>query len=325
MSGERNTRLGWIGVGRMGLVLAKRLVEAGHDLAVYNRTRGKAEPLEALGATVVDAPAQLADRDIVFTMVAGSADVEQVVEGLLSAGERVPRVIVDSTTISPAVAEQIRARAAERGTAMLAAPVSGNPKVAASGRLTIVASGPREAWLEAKPYLEVLGRRVTYVGEGERARLVKICHNLMLGVVAQCMAEITVLAEKGGVTRADFLEFLNDSVMGSPFTRYKSPAYVNLDFKPTFTPELLLKDFDLGFEAAREHGVPMPVAATAQQIVQGLLSTRGNAVDFAALLELEAQASGLALEPEYVEVDDGLGSIDPSADGGAAARLPVES
>jgi 3-hydroxyisobutyrate dehydrogenase-like beta-hydroxyacid dehydrogenase len=325
MSGERNTRLGWIGVGRMGLVLANRLVEAGHDLAVYNRTRGKAEPLEALGATVVDAPAQLADRDIVFTMVAGSADVEQVVEGLLSDGERVPRVIVDSTTISPAVAEQIRARAAERGTAMLAAPVSGNPKVAASGRLTIVASGPREAWLEAKPYLEVLGRRVTYVGEGERARLVKICHNLMLGVVAQCMAEITVLAEKGGVTRADFLEFLNDSVMGSPFTRYKSPAYVNLDFKPTFTPELLLKDFDLGFEAAREHGVPMPVAATAQQIVQGLLSTRGNAVDFAALLELEAQASGLALEPEYVEVDDGLGSIDPSADGGAAARLPVES
>jgi 3-hydroxyisobutyrate dehydrogenase-like beta-hydroxyacid dehydrogenase len=209
---------------------------------------------------------------------------------------------------------------------MLAAPVSGNPKVAASGRLTIVASGPREAWLEARPYLELLCRRVTYVGDGERARLVKICHNLMLGVVAQCMAEITVLAEKGGVSRADFLEFLNDSVMGSTFTRYKSPAYVNLDFKPTFTPELLLKDFHLGFEAAREFGVPMPLAATAEQLIQGMLALSGNEVDFAALLDLEARAAGLELAPENVEVDDGLSPIEPSANGGAAAQAaPVRS
>jgi 3-hydroxyisobutyrate dehydrogenase-like beta-hydroxyacid dehydrogenase len=306
----------------MGLVLAKRLLEAGHDLSVYNRTREKCEPLTALGATVVDRPADLADRDLVFTMVASSADVEQVVngpQGLLSRGDRAPRVIVDSTTISPAVAEQIRATAAERGTAMLAAPVSGNPKVAASGRLTIVTSGPREAWRDARPYLEVLARRVTYVGDGERARLVKICHNLMLGVVAQSMAEITVLAEKGGVSRADFLEFLNDSVMGSTFTRYKSPAYINLDFKPTFTPELLLKDFHLGFETAHELGVPMPLAATAEQIVQNLLSLSGNGVDFAALLELEARGAGLELEPEDVAVDDGLSSVEPSANGGAPA------
>jgi 3-hydroxyisobutyrate dehydrogenase-like beta-hydroxyacid dehydrogenase len=322
MSGNEHIRLGWIGLGRMGLVLARRLLEAGHELSVYNRTRAKAEPLAALGATVVDSPAELADRDIVFTMVAGSADVEQVVngpEGLLSRQARAPRVIVDSTTISPAVAEKIRAAAVRHGSAMLAAPVSGNPKVAASGRLTIVASGPREAWLQARPYLEVLARRVTYVGDGERARLVKICHNLMLGVVAQCMAEITVLAEKGGVSRADFLEFLNDSVMGSTFTKYKSPAYVNLDFNPTFTPELLLKDFHLGFESAHELGVPMPLAATAEQIIQGMLALCGNDVDFAALLELEARASGLELEPENVEVDDGLSPIEPNANGGAAA------
>jgi 3-hydroxyisobutyrate dehydrogenase-like beta-hydroxyacid dehydrogenase len=323
MSGEQQMRIGWIGVGRMGLVLAKRLLESGEELSVYNRTREKCEPLAALGATVVDSPADLADRDVVFTMVAGSADVEQVVngpEGLLSREDRVPRVIVDSTTISPSVADQIRATAAKRGTAMLAAPVSGNPKVAASGRLTIVASGPREAWLQARPYLELLARRVIYVGDGERARLVKVCHNLMLGVVAQCMAEITVLAEKGGVSRADFLEFLNDSVMGSTFTRYKSPAYVNLDFEPTFTPELLLKDFHLGLEAARELGVPMPLAATAEQIVQGMLSLSGNEVDFAALLALEARAAGLELEPENVEVDDGLSSVEPSANGGVPTR-----
>lgn len=323
MSGDQSVRLGWIGTGRMGLVLAQRLLDAGHDLGVFNRTREKAQPLEELGATIVDAPSDLADRDIVFTMVAGSADVEHVVngpKGLLARSRVAPRVIVDSTTISPAAAERIRSVAADRGTAMLAAPVSGNPKVAASGRLTIVASGPRRAWLQARPYLEQLAMSVTYVGDGERARLVKICHNLMLGVVAQCMAEITVLAEKGGVSRADFLAFLNDSVMGSMFTRYKSPAYVNLDFKPTFTPELLLKDFHLGAEAARRLEVPMPLAAATEQIVQSLVAHCGNDVDFAALLEEQARASGLDLEPENVEVDDGLSPAEPSANEDAAVR-----
>jgi 3-hydroxyisobutyrate dehydrogenase-like beta-hydroxyacid dehydrogenase len=328
MSGDERVSLGWIGVGRMGLALVTRLLDAGHDVAVYNRTRAKAEPLAQRGATIVDSAADLADREIVFTMVAGSADVEEVVngpQGLLSRSDRAPGLIIDSTTISPAVARQIRETVERRGVAMLAAPVSGNPKVAASGRLTIVASGPHGAWLRAQPVLEQLARRVTYVGEGDLARLVKICHNLMLGVVAQCMAEITVLAEKGGVSRADFLEFLNDSVMGSTFTRYKSPAYVNLDFKPTFTPELLLKDFHLGLDAARKLSVAMPLAATTEQIVQGLTSISGNDVDFAALLELTARASGLALEPEDIDVDDGLGAPAPGPNGDAPAYTSSDS
>jgi 3-hydroxyisobutyrate dehydrogenase-like beta-hydroxyacid dehydrogenase len=307
----------------MGRALVTRLLRAGHEVGVYNRTREKAEDLQELGAKVVDSPAQLADRDIVFTMVAGSSDVEDVVggtDGLLSRGGIKPSLIVDSTTISPAVAEGIRAYARDRGTAMLAAPVSGNPKVAESGRLTIVTSGPAEAWERARPYLELLCRRVTYVGEGERARLVKICHNLMLGVVAQSMAEVTVLAEKGGIKRSDFLEFLNDSVMGSTFTRYKTPAYVNLDFAPTFTPELLLKDFHLGFEAAREMKVSMPLAAATEQIIQGMVGLSGNDVDFAALLQLAADASGLILEAENVEIDDGLSELPTSANGDVARR-----
>ena len=192
---------------------------------------------------------------------------------------------------------------------MLAAPVSGNPKVAASGRLTIAASGPAEAWEQARPLLELLCRKVTYVGEGECARLVKVCHNLMLGVVAQCMAEITVLAEQGGVSRADLWEFMNDSVMGSVFTRYKTPAYVNLDFTPTFTPALLLKDFHLGFEAARSTHVSMPVVAAAEQAVQLLEGIKGNEVDFAALIELVASGAGLELESEGAELDDGLSPL----------------
>ena len=327
MDGDQVTSLGWIGVGRMGRALVTRLLTAGHEVAIYNRTREKCADLADIGATIVDSPADLADRDIVFTMVAGSGDVEEVVAALLSRDDVTPGLIVDSTTISPAAAESIRATALARGTAMLAAPVSGNPKVAGSGRLTIVASGPADSWELARPYLDLLCRRATYVGEGERARLVKICHNLMLGVVAQCMAEITVLAEKGGVKRADFLEFLNDSVMGSTFTRYKSPAYVNLDFTPTFTPALLLKDFHLGFEAAREMDVAMPLAAATEQIVQGLAGVMGNEVDFAALIQLSAQASGLHLESENVEVDDGLSPLAPSpnGDGRAAAVTPGAS
>jgi 3-hydroxyisobutyrate dehydrogenase-like beta-hydroxyacid dehydrogenase len=122
------------------------------------------------------------------------------------------------------------------------------------------------------------------------------------------MAEIAVLAEKGGVARADLFEFLNNSVMGSMFTRYKTPAYVNLDFTPTFTPPLLLKDFDLGFEAAGESGVPMPVAAAAAQVVQSLIGNGYTDVDFAALLELQARGSALELRSEEVEVSDGLSS-----------------
>ncbi|HWE13956.1 MAG TPA: NAD(P)-dependent oxidoreductase [Solirubrobacteraceae bacterium] len=328
MGSEHATSLGWIGVGRMGRALVSRLLEAGHEVGVYNRTREKALELEQLGAIVVDSPADLADRDIVFTMVAGSGDVAEVVSGpsgLLSRQDARPGLIVDSTTISPAAAELIRAEAQARGTAMLAAPVSGNPKVAESGRLTIVASGPADAWEQARPFLELLCRRVTYVGDGERARLVKVCHNLMLGVVAQCLAEITVLAEKGGVSRADFLEFLNDSVMGSTFTRYKSPAYVSLDFTPTFTPTLLLKDFHLGFEAARATDVSMPLAAAAEQIIQGLSGTMGNEVDFAALLELAARASGLDLQPEDVEVDDGLSPVASGHNGTGVGQAAAPS
>ena len=302
--------VGWIGAGRMVFQLAKRLLAAGYPVAVYNRTRAKAEPLAELGATIVDTPAELAERDIVFTMVAGPDDFKSVVrgeQGLLSRLDAAPPVIVDSSTVSPAASAEVRVLAEERDVALLAAPVSGNPSVVDAGKLTVVVSGPPDAWEEARPYLELFGAGATYVGEGDAARLVKICHNLMLGVVSQSLAEITVLAEKGGVSRAAFLEFLNKSVMGSMFTRYKTPAIVNLDYSPTFTPALLSKDFDLGFQAAKEHGVPMPVAAAAQQAVQALMGFGYEDVDFIALLDLEARSAGLELEPENVPVSDGLG------------------
>jgi 3-hydroxyisobutyrate dehydrogenase-like beta-hydroxyacid dehydrogenase len=160
------------------------------------------------------------------------------------------------------------------------------------------------------PLLRHIGKAVTYVGEGDTARLVKICHNIFLGVVTQSLAEITVLAERGGVSRAAFLDFLNNSVMGSVFTRYKSPAFVHLDYAPTFTPILLRKDFDLGLAAARQLDVPMPVASITAQLVQASVSSGRVTEDFAILLDLQAASSGLELKPEDVEVDDGLGGGD---------------
>jgi 3-hydroxyisobutyrate dehydrogenase-like beta-hydroxyacid dehydrogenase len=307
---EMPTSVGWIGAGRMGYALIERLLDAGYDVSVYNRTRAKAEPLAERGAKLVDTPAQLADRDVVFIMVAASDDLEAVAvgeDGLLTA-DASPQVIIDCSTVSAAASEKIRGLAAARGTTLLAAPVSGNPKVVRSGKLTLAISGPREAYDRTEHLLRPLGRGVTYVGEGEVARLVKICHNVFLGVVAQSLAEITVLAEQGGTSRQAFLEFLNNSVMGSVFTRYKSPALVNLDFSPTFTNVLLRKDFDLGLEAAREHGVPMPVAALAAEMVSSAIGAGHISEDFATLLLEQARRSGVELVSEQAVVDDGLGT-----------------
>jgi 3-hydroxyisobutyrate dehydrogenase len=300
--------IGWIGVGRMGYPMAKRLLEAGCDVSIYNRTRSKAEPLEKLGGKVVNTPNELSDRDIVFTMVSTSDDLVAVTfgeNGLLTGGIT-PKLLVECSSVSEGASAQVRSQAAELGVDMLASPVSGNGKVVKAGKLTIVSSGPRAAFDIAEPYLNAIGRGVTYVGEGELARMVKICHNLLLGVYTQSLAEITVLAEKGGVSRSAFLDFINNSVMGSMFSRYKTPTFVNLDMTPTFTPELLRKDLDLGLKAGEELGVSLPVTQLTRDMVQGTITAGHSGRDFAVLLEEQAKASGLELKPENIKVSDGL-------------------
>ena len=300
--------IGWIGAGRMGAQLIQRLLAAGYDVAVYNRTASKVQPLVDAGATHVGRPADLANRDIVFSMVSADKDLEAVLlgpDGLLT-GDTGPRIVSDVSTVSVATSEKVRAAAKEKGTEFLATPVSGNPAVIAAGKLTVAVSGPRAVFDEVEPVLQVFGRGVTYVGEGEVARLVKIAHNVFLGVVTQSLAEITVLAQKGGVSREAFLSFLNDSVMGSVFTGYKTPAFVNLDFTPTFTMPLLQKDFDLGLDAAYRLGAPMPIASATRQIVAQEVGAGNTDQDFATLLLTVARGAGLELESENADVTDGL-------------------
>lgn len=303
-----HSRIGWIGAGRMGHAMAARLLRAGRDVSVWNRTRAKAADLGQLGAQLADSIAELADRDVVFTMVSADADLLQVMlgDGGLLTQERIPDIIVDSSTVSAETSATVRAAVLARGSAFMVCPVSGNAKVVKAGKLSIAASGPEETFTLIEPLLSDIAASVTYVGEGDLARLVKIAHNVFLGVVTQSLAEITVLAEQGGVSRADFLGFLNRSVMGSTFTRYKAPAMVNLDLTPTFTTTLLRKDLDLGLAAARSLNVPMPLTAATQSLVQAAIGRGHGDEDFAALLVEQAKSSGVELKPENVDIDDGL-------------------
>lgn len=301
-------KLGWIGTGRMGYAMAARLLRAGHSLTIYNRTRAKAEPLQALGAQLAHSPASLANCDIVFTMVSASPDLIEVIcgpQGVLS-GQGAPRLLIDCSSVSEEASAKVRAEALKSGMQMLAAPVSGNAKVVEAGKLTVVVSGPQSAYKEALPYLCLLGVGVSYVGEGELARIVKICHNLLLGVVTQSLAEITVLAQKAGVPRHAFLDFINNSVMGSVFSRYKTPALVNLDLTPTFTPILLRKDLDLGLSASKKFATPLPLVQLTRDIVQQVIDEGETERDFAVLLLHEAKRSDIELKPENIQVDDGL-------------------
>ena len=309
--------IGWIGLGRMGEEMARRLIKAGFDVSIWNRTKAKAEPLAKQGGKLVDKPSDLAGVDVLFTMVSTGKDVDQVLFGAngVAAAGKMPKIVVDCSSISVEESAELRTKLTAKSAAFVTCPVSGNAKVIKAGKLSAVASGPKAAFDTVKPMIDVFSPRGTsYVGDGELSRICKIAHNVMLGVVIQNLCEITIMAEKLGVPRSAFLDFMNNSVMGSMFTKYKTNALVNLDWTTTFTHELLLKDLDLGLKAGHDLNVPMPVTAAARQAIQAhygtaFLKPEGKAYlekDFAALLETIAMQSGLKLTPENKPMPTGL-------------------
>lgn len=311
--------IGWIGVGRMGYQMVERLVKANHNVSIWNRTKSKAEPLAKLGGKVVDKLADLAGVDILFAIVSEGKDLEEVYFGkdgvVTNAKGKLPKTFVDCSSISVEDSERIRARLKEHGVDFVCAPVSGNGHVIKAGKLSSVVSGPEASAKLAMPIIEVFAPRgVSYVGDGELARICKIAHNVMLGVVIANLVEITLLANKMGVPRHAFLAFMNNGVMGSMFTSYKTPSLVNLDWTTTFTPELLRKDLDLGLDLGREWDVTMPVTAATREMVQqhiGKALSQDNskeilAQDFARMMETFAGLSGMKLASENKNVGMGL-------------------
>src|SRR5258708_38958576 len=261
-----------------------------------------------MGGEVVTDKTAMAHCATVFTMVSTTDDLKDILfgKGGVLTGNARPKRVVDMSSISDSGSAEIRKGLSEAGVAYLSAPVSGNAKVAKAGKLLVVASGPKAEYDKVQPLLAALGRSALYVGEGELSRIWKIAHNTMFGVIIQSLCEITLLAEKAGIPRHGFLESINQGVLGSMYTKYKTPGLVNLDFTTTFTPKLLLKDMELGLAAGRSLGVPLPTASVTRDSVLARSNQYPGDIDLSVLLLERARAAGMPLAPAHAHGTDGL-------------------
>lgn len=298
-------KVGLAGLGRMGRAFARRLLDAGYELAVYNRTPERADEFVERGATRVATPFELwGETGVVITMLADPQALEDVTlgeRGVLS--EPVPAgtataplseaTLIDMSTVSVESSRRVADLAAEQGVAYLRAPVSGNPAVVEAGNLSIMVSGPRETFERAEEVLKAIGPTVFYVGDGEQARVLKLALNLMVAGTAQLMAEALTLGEANGLDRATMLEVMGSSAVGSPFVKYKTPPLLDDDYATTFSTTLMYKDLELVLEVGNGAGVPLPVTATVQQLLQSCISTGMADIDFMALLPRLKREAGL--------------------------------
>ena len=285
MSNGRDPRpaVGLIGLGNMGTAIAERLLAAECDLAVHNRTPERAEPLRAAGARVFETAGALAEAvDVVLTSLADDDAFESVATVIAGAAQP-GTLLVDLSTVSPAASARVAALADGAGLLYLRAPVSGNPSVVQSGNLTFIVSGPPEALERAESTLLAIGRSIHEVGEAEQARVVKLAINLVIGGLAELMAEALVLSEASGVSRAALLETMGDSAAGAPFVKYKTEPLLRDDYSATFTTRLMEKDVDLVLDEAASAGVPLPLAAELKRRIRATVAAGHGDDDFMAL------------------------------------------
>ena len=282
-----------LGLGKMGEPIARRLLDAGHKLCVWNRTAGRAAGLGDAGAEVLAAPGEACRSAEVFvTMVLDDAALQDVTRELLTA-EAEGRILVDMSTVSPAVSRQVAESAAAAGVGYLRAPVSGNPSVVEAGNLGIMVSGDHEVFQRTEALLRDIGPNVFYVGAGEEARVLKLALNLMIATTAQAISEALVLGEAHGLDRAKMLEVMGASAMGSPFVKYKTAALVADDYSATFTGHAMWKDLSLALAAAHEAGAPLPLTAAVQQLVEGCIGSGWGDRDLMMLLPRLRREAGL--------------------------------
>jgi 3-hydroxyisobutyrate dehydrogenase-like beta-hydroxyacid dehydrogenase len=268
----------------MGVPMAERLLAAGHELAVWNRTRARAEEFAAQAegsVTVANSPAEL-DAELCLTVLADDAALESVA-AQVTASDKL-RALVDLSTVSAPASARVAEAAHKAGVAYLRAPVSGNPGVVRAGNLAIMVSGPRASYDELEPILKAIGPNLYYVGPGEEARIAKLALNLMVAGTAQLMSEALVLGEEHGLDPADLLALMGGSAVGSPFVKYKTEPLLNGDYSATFTTAMMRKDAGLILAAADQAGVELPVAAVLEELLEQTVAAGYGDDDFMALL-----------------------------------------
>jgi len=288
--------VGFVGLGVMGGRVARRLLHAGHTVTGYNRTRTKAEWLLAEGLRPADSPrAAVEASDITFSMVTGTAALRAVTDGPdgVLAGLGPGKVYVDMSTVSPSASRELAGKVAERGAAMLDAPVSGSVVTLEEGRLSIMVGGDREVVDRVLPVLRDIGPTVTYVGPGGRAVLMKIATNLSLAVQMVAFSEGVLLAEKAGIPRETAVEVLLHSVIASPMVTYRGPFVLKQPEEAWFDVDMMQKDLLLALEAGRELDVALPTTAVSNQLLTAARAMGLQERDFATVFTVLARMSGL--------------------------------
>ncbi len=277
----------------MGRPMAENLIEAGCDLVAYNRTREKAENLD--GATVAESPKEVAQSsDVIITMLPDSPQVEEVLAGEdgVFEGLREGALLVDMSTISPVVTEELSDRAKGQGASMLDAPVSGGDVGAIEGTLSIMVGGSEEDFERARPLFEVMGATVTHVGPVGTGQVVKAANQIVVALTIEAVSEALVLGSKGGVAPEKILDVLGGGLAGNKVMEVKREKMLDHSFDPGFKVELHHKDLGIALAAGREYGVTLPVTAVVDQMLQDLKMRGRGDRDHSALLTLIEESSG---------------------------------
>jgi 2-hydroxy-3-oxopropionate reductase len=282
-------RIGFIGLGIMGKPMARNLMEAGYELVVYNRSRGKVDELAQQGAEAAESPREVAEQsDVVITMLPDSPEVREIIAGEDGVFEGVKEgsLLIDMSTISPVVTEELAASAGDKGVGMLDAPVSGGETGAIDGALSIMVGGSEEDFERARPIFDVLGQTVVRVGEAGAGQVVKACNQIIVALVIEAVSEALVLGSKAGVDPEKIIEVLSGGLAGSKVMEAKKSFFLEHDFEPGFRVELHHKDLGIALAAGREYGVALPVTAIVSQMLEALKAKGSGDRDHSAILTL---------------------------------------
>jgi 3-hydroxyisobutyrate dehydrogenase-like beta-hydroxyacid dehydrogenase len=290
-------KIGWIGLGKMGIPMSKNLIKAGYPLVVYNRTREKTKELADQGAKAMDSPRALAASgvDVIISMISDDPVLEAVSIGPEGAfaGAKSGAIYIDMSTVSPVASARVAQAAEKKGIQYLRAPVSGSTALAAAGTLTIFASGPKDAYDKCVSILGAMGQKTFHVGTGDEARYLKLLLNMMVGITSAMAAEALTFGNRGGMDWTQMIDIISNSVVASPLIGYKAKMLKDRNFAPAFTADQIAKDFDIALDTGKALNVPMPITALARQFYGAMKAKGKGGTDFFGLVTLMEELAGI--------------------------------